>query len=564
MIELNYDQQRVSVEVLKNQVGQTEYQLTSLVEGMSSVEVSLKIPAINVANNWHPMKGFDSSLKADWAKGHVSMISQSAPVESFYDYTGQNILTLAVDELVNQVEIKPGIHEEDGMLHVTIFISEGESTDHRLLVIDQVIPFTEALAAVTAWWEKQLDLFPVTQAQRVPMYSTWYAFHQNVTDKGLLAELPGIKQLGMDTIIIDDGWQTEDTNRGYAYCGDWQVAPSKFADFKTFVSEMHQASMKIMVWFSVPFVGIHSRKWGQVKDKLLMYNQELEAGVIDIRYQENIDFLVDTYSDFIDLYQIDGLKLDFIDEFYEREDSPAYQEAMAYKTVEEALANLMDKIKATVLAKQPDFFVEFRQRYIGPAMRQFSNAFRVNDCPYSALSNRVGITDLRLISGETPVHSDMLMWHGADSSENIGLQLAASLFGVIQLSVKLAQQTPEQLATIRFYLEFARQHLDLLQLRPLSVTEPENLYGQVRVASDQEEITTNYSQQQIYTPTKKQSWLVNGTAQQAIYLGNKQEKAYQITIYNATGEIKESLQTKESFVELPQYPGGITAFREII
>ena len=30
----------------------------------------------------------------------------------------------------------------------------------------------------------------------------------------------------MESIIVDDGWQTDDNNRGYAYCGDWAVTPN--------------------------------------------------------------------------------------------------------------------------------------------------------------------------------------------------------------------------------------------------------------------------------------------------------------------------------------------------
>ncbi|MFP4199622.1 MAG: hypothetical protein ACLFSO_08540 [Halanaerobium sp.] len=28
------------------------------------------------------------------------------------------------------------------------------------------------------------------------------------------------KKFGCEAVIVDDGWQTEDSSRGYAYCGD--------------------------------------------------------------------------------------------------------------------------------------------------------------------------------------------------------------------------------------------------------------------------------------------------------------------------------------------------------
>lgn len=557
MIALQYNEQLISVKLVSNTDGVEEYEVVPL-KSETEIEITFSIPAVDVANTWNAVKGLNSALKADWATGSTATIAQSAPVESFYDYTGENILTLAWDEIINKVTLQSGIHEEDGSLVIKMSIPKTSEPISRLLLITKKYPYTEALAEVTRWWEKKLAIFPANESQRVPMYSTWYAFHQEVTDNGLKKELPYIKSLGMDTIIIDDGWQTEDTNRGYAYCGDWQVATSKFSNFKQFVNEMHKEQMKIMVWFSVPFVGIKSNKWEQVKDKLLMYSESLEAGILDIRYQENIDFIVKTYQDFIEKYPVDGLKLDFIDQFVERVESPKYHSGMQYETVEEALAVLMEQIKIVVLDHNPEFFIEFRQRYIGPKMREYSNAFRVTDCPYSAISNRVGIADLRMISGDTPVHSDMLLWHREDHPENIALQLAASIFGVIQLSVKLSEQSELQTATLDFYTKFAKEHIELLQLSNLTVTEPENLYSTITASNETQEIIALYSEQQIVKVGKDESWIVNGNSQNSLYLKKSNSQIKKIEIYDATGQLRNTLTSDERLIKIEQFIGGIT------
>ena len=49
--------------------------------------------------------------------------------------------------------------------------------------------------------------------------------------------------------------------------------------------------------------------------------------------------------------------------------------------------------------------------------------FRVGDCPNNFVKNRVGITDLRMLSGQSAVHSDMLMWHPEESPENCAIQM---------------------------------------------------------------------------------------------------------------------------------------------
>jgi len=49
--------------------------------------------------------------------------------------------------------------------------------------------------------------------------------------------------MGFDSIIVDDGWQTLDTARGYAFTGDWQ--PERMPDMKGFVDGCHRLGVKL-------------------------------------------------------------------------------------------------------------------------------------------------------------------------------------------------------------------------------------------------------------------------------------------------------------------------------
>ena len=106
--------------------------------------------------------------------------------------------------------------------------------------------------------------------------------------------------------------------------------------------------------------------------------------------------------------------------------------------------------------------IEFRQPYTGPAMRKYGNMLRAADCPNVALINRVATTDLRLLSGKTAVHADMLMWHNSESVENAALQLLNVLFSVPQISVKLADIPKEHFEMVRFYTDYWLKNRDLL------------------------------------------------------------------------------------------------------
>ncbi|WP_411020093.1 hypothetical protein, partial [Salmonella sp. ZJJH21_0028] len=97
-------------------------------------------------------------------------------------------------------------------------------------------PIYTSLRDVADWWANMEQYTPITVPQSAlePMYSTWYSYHQNIKHDELLAESKLAKQLGYGAIIVDDGWQTNDSNRGYAYTGDWD--PERLTNIEKFVS----------------------------------------------------------------------------------------------------------------------------------------------------------------------------------------------------------------------------------------------------------------------------------------------------------------------------------------
>ena len=101
--------------------------------------------------------------------------------------------------------------------------------------------------------------------------------------------------------------------------------------------------------------------------------------------------------------------------------------------------------------------------------------FRVNDCPGSAVSNRIGTIDLRLLSGNTAVHSDMLMWHPSEAPEDAALQLLSCLFSTVQLSVCLDQISESMKQMLQFWFSFMEEKSALLLSSQIQPSEPENL-----------------------------------------------------------------------------------------
>lgn len=141
---------------------------------------------------------------------------------------------------------------------------------------------------------------------------------------------------------------------------------------------------------------------------------------------------------------------------------------------------------------KPDALIEFRQSYTGPAMRLYGNMFRVGDCPDDPISNRVGMVDLRLLLGQSAVHSDMLMWHPQESVENAAVQIQNILFAVPQISVRLAELPPQHRTMLRFWMDFIRSHRSLLAA-PIQAELPQQLYPLVRTEKDDESVIAVYA-----------------------------------------------------------------------
>ena len=76
-----------------------------------------------------------------------------------------------------------------------------------------------------------------------------------------------------------------------AYTGDWEPAPEKVPDMRAHVDRVHAQGMKFLLWYSVPFIGLHSRAWHRFSGMLLEEIERLGAGVLDPRFPEVREFL---------------------------------------------------------------------------------------------------------------------------------------------------------------------------------------------------------------------------------------------------------------------------------
>ena len=524
--------------------------------------VALTIPQVNIAHRWVPAF-YDTMIPPDWMAKCPSNLASWMPLYTFYSESGENQLTVSSSEVKRLVEFHGGVREEGSILPIKFnFFTKKEMPiksysvkvrfDWRKKHYSEIIPETADWMTKTA----KLEIADVPEAAFDPLYSTWYCFHQNVFADQIEKECAIAAKLGMKVLIVDDGWETEDTNRGYAFNGDWEVSKMRFPDMAAHVKKVQALGMKYMVWYSVPFVGKNSKNYERFKGKYLAEVNHEGAAILDPRFPEVREFLIGTYEKALKEWNIDGFKLDFIDAFRGKNEK-LRGEGRDIDTVPEAVDRLMKDVYSRLNAIKPGILIEFRQAYVGPGIRQYGNMMRVADCPGNFTANRIGISKLRMTSGKSAVHADMLEWNPGETTEGAARNVINCLFSVIQYSMMLRDLPPEHLKMIDAWLKFTVQHKSALLKGGFKPHFAESDYLLLEGWDDKERIFTVHADSlTVKVPNdNRTTYIVNATAADSLVVELANETAL-IDIYNTLGEKVGEAKASEGLSRIKCPPSG--------
>lgn len=496
-----------------------------------------------------------------WLTKYTSQLAQNTPIAVGFNSAGVSPVAIACSEAFNFLEY--GLYIDDRTCEIVgrceFFVQPVaplKEYEVSVLLDRRGRNWVDTVKSCTEWVESKNSFTPahVPESAYDPLYSTWYAYLQDVHDKELEKEAKLAAKLGMKTMILDDGWQKEDSKDFYSKAGDWMPVKSRFPDMKAHVAKVHEAGLKYMLWLAVPFMGNEAQNYNRFKKMFL------SDSVLDPRFPEVREYLLKTYERAVGEWGFDGLKLDFIDCFALPAQDPAIKDNYAgrdYRSLPQAVDRLMKDVLQRLKKINPDVMIEFRQRYMGPAIRQYGNMIRAADTPADPYLNRRRICSLRLTSGKTAVHSDMLVWSKDETPQGAALPILNVLFSTIQYSMILQRVTPEHREVIQHWIKFSQEHRNALLKGDFTPHHPENGFSWVEGEDRKERIIACYAENACVKTGKpdKSVYLVNATGTSAM-LVDFAAKPSKIEAFDVFGKSAGTLEAGEGLVRLPVPSSG--------
>jgi len=420
------------------------------------LHIQFSLPIIDFQGFWTPENRVPSS-KIFWTIEANSAAQRNFPFLAFFNMAQQNRASIAVTDLYDDCQIRARMNQELCTYDLSISVCISKETGPFELIIDRrERPWGSCLEDFREVLGIPKQHFP--DAAWEPVFCTWYAVPAAVTQEWVEKNAAIAAELGFTTLIIDDGWcfgqmkrvSPETISAWYENIGDWEVSSSKFPDFTAHIQRMQKLGLRYLLWVSPFLIGDHSSIYQKIKratDESYLEGYYL----LNVKHREEAKLILTKISSLMQKYPIDGLKIDFLDQYFPSLDAPRGRETFAFI---ESLSSEIRKIKK-------DALLEFRQAYATPAMLPYATQFRAGDVPFDFLDNFQRLAQIRVGLGDgIPVHADPAYWHPQESPVNIARHLIASLAGVPMLSMEMTKLAEHEQRIISHWLHFYREHLN--------------------------------------------------------------------------------------------------------
>jgi hypothetical protein len=332
-------------------------------------------------------------------------------------------------------------------------------------------PFDQAVTAYMALCRQRSAITPMPAPDwaREPAWCSWYSHLYVLKQRDVEAQIPHLVKLGIRSVILDASWFKKPDEALHRESGDYLPNRELLPDLRGLSRRLHDHGLKLMVWCAPLYVGIHARARAAMQRYCVHDGKERSWRLCPFCAPAR-DFAAQLVERIMRDYELDGLKLDFLDD--SRAACTDRRHGHSDGDYGRAMMPFMAGMRDAVLRANPDAAIEYRISYSTLATQAMANLHRGNDAPYDADYIRRENLFLRLFCDPaTAVWSDYAYWHADESPLNVSLMLGQMVFsgGVPTLSVDLPALRPALRRVVGRWLRFYGEHRHALARARLAV-----------------------------------------------------------------------------------------------
>jgi hypothetical protein len=372
-----------------------------------------------------------------------------------------------------------------------------------------------------AFYKINGSAFEILAKAFYPTWCSWVPWNSDqLNEEKVLANARLARELGIRTIIIDDGWYGPgcDSASLESNMGDYRPDPGKFPNIKGTAEKIRALGLESLLWVAPLAVSPEAECFGRLKGLLMVEKGRYwksPSGFYDLcpccpeARQAILNKLPELLS-----YGFDGLKVDLYNNIGSEPCSADHPHDCS--TTTEGVMVLMKEYWERLKQLKPDAMMESKNNYANVYSAQFGSMTRGGDSPFDINNNFWNCVYTRAYA--PVVHNDYLCWTPSETEHDLAVLLIKQVTaGVPTISVDLTEISGGQEAVLRGWLSVYNQYLETFVK---GTVEPQSGAMDVWVTTDSRTaiVSLLHDAKEFEWPEgKEQVVVLNGTDNECIY-----------------------------------------------
>lgn len=319
-----------------------------------------------------------------------------------------------------------------------------------------------------------------------PMWHSWYAFENEISQDRMESQIAPAKELGFGTMQLDAGWNTgrEWTSEE----GRYDPNRDRFPDFERLMGKIKDGGLVPVAHWSPPWLGARAPNRDALAPAVQGTTDFWRSQVDHLcpRTPATISHIVDSARHMVADLGFGGLWYDFVDSMPVAAGCDGSHEHV-YETNGEAWTAILDACARAAWEADPDCLLIFRRSHANIHNKPYLTHLWPADAPFDYTKNRREVVAMRAYGRGVLTHACCTCWSPDESEAVVARHLASVvLAGVPAISIDLQRFPESHLDGIKRWLAFYRQHRHALmegEMQPLVFMPPSAV---VRVEGPQE------------------------------------------------------------------------------